>query len=226
MNAFEDTTVDDISCAIQELRNINKKASKKRVLLRTVKDRNHVPRSQSSKHDFHDFSAAASIISKARRIGDDTSVVLPKFFSEIAVEQRTSNIPISNSPYVRPNNLMGAPNFVRIYKHIAAIMSSRSILKGRRFIFIFLKILGFFLFYCSSLDAAVILNIFDEMESVVEQFPEHIAFFEAFFREIKDFDLSEFFIAEPLNAENIGIHSSNIFNFVDEMLNVPFLDKQ
>lgn len=129
--------------AINELRCINTKAMKTRYYLTPIEhfDYNlpststaidNVNNCLSKKLNFNDWSAAAVIINKSRKILDETVVLLPKVLESVKSLDCRKNVVISDSEFVRSNNLLGLPIYDKLYQHLGAIVSTRSISKMTR----------------------------------------------------------------------------------------------
>lgn len=74
-----------------------------------------------------------------------------------------------------------------------------------------------------SIDAAIVLDIFDEMERDIEKFPQLIDFFRLYFSDLKTYSANEFKIDKILNEENIAKIVANPFPFSGELLNLSSL---
>lgn len=88
----------------------------------------------NKKQNFNDWGGAAISINKARKVLDESVVLLPKVLEAIKSVDWKCNEPISDSSFVHCNNMYGSPNYNKLYQHLGAIVSSRSTTKMKRFI--------------------------------------------------------------------------------------------
>lgn len=82
---------------------------------------------------FTDWFSVATQVVKIRKIADETPAVLTKILGDVKIiNGPEGNVPISNSPYVPSNNLLGGADYEQIYQHLSALVGSRSLSRAKR----------------------------------------------------------------------------------------------
>lgn len=179
---------------------------------------------RSGPANWADWGKAASYATKTRKIADDTQKALSGVLNECSTEPRTSSeATVSTSRYSKCCDLRATPDYRKIYENLANLTSARSMqrLGGYENFFISKwKLIALFRSnVCSRLEAAILLNIFDEMEKDIdEKCGPQVEIFKRIFQNFKSFDSSEFRLHTPISQENAADVVMNLFNLPKDYL--------
>ncbi|KAL3089502.1 hypothetical protein niasHS_006886 [Heterodera schachtii] len=144
------------------------------------------PLPQESLPTFPNWSSVLAQAKKSRGIPDDSSAVVAKMLSEMSAKYNDANF--------APDS----PNYKFIYAHLASLVRGYAMRDAR------------------SIDAAVILEIFENMENVVTSMPKLLAFFNQMIRDVQHFSNDEFKLSEELTDNNSGRLLTNLFELPDD----------
>ncbi|KAI1721381.1 hypothetical protein Ddc_07833 [Ditylenchus destructor] len=208
---FQNTSVDDILDAVKQLRDVNQQATTNRFTSNAVNENGETE--QEAKNQFEDWISVVAFANKSRKIADDSSLLMPKVLREIpeTVDKETvDRKPTSNDDDIIIEEFE-KPNYKKIYQYVGDLLTSRSLHKA------------------TSLEAAMILDVFNEMEKDVEKFQEHMGFFRNMFSDIQSFDPQDFKSIGSMDKETIGKLAINLLTLPDSLLDlssfVPEPDK-
>jgi len=224
---FRNTSVDEIKECLRTFKDINDIVSKERFrldkfvvqsvinLLSSCASPSQQPNdlsvqqpdnAESSKVSAaHNSAELINYVRKSRRLADETPVVLSLIlekYCETAAREPNANkyVPISTSPCVKSDGMIGVPHYDDIYQQLSLLVCSRSLHKP------------------CSLDSAILLDIFDDLEHDIEQLPKLHDFFKQMHCDIKSFPSNEFKVDTIISEENIGEISTNVLSLPSELL--------
>jgi hypothetical protein len=222
---FENTSVNEILHSIQQIRKINKDADSERLFHQQFlsSSKRGLPRNERAevRTDRLDMTKPKNwpemlnAIRKARKIPDDTTAALSDLLTKYAAEDfEDKYFPVSDTPGHRSCDKIEAPYYDDIYSHLSLMVSARSLKNPRRYA----KFRNVCYYFPFSIDSAIMLDIFDQLEKDIEKFPDMIEFFKQYFNDLKTYNSADFKIDTPLNADNIASISVNTLSLPDDLL--------
>ncbi|KAI1729191.1 hypothetical protein DdX_01414 [Ditylenchus destructor] len=198
---FQNTSADDILDAVNQLRDVNQQATASRFTQNAVRENGETE--HETKNQFEDWISVVAFANKSRKIADDSSLLMPKVLREIPEivdKEIVDRKPTSNDDDIIEEN--ERPNYKKIYQYVGDLLTSRSLHKA------------------TSLEAAVILDVFNEMEEDVEKFQEPRDFFRNMFSDIQSFDPQDFKCIGSMDKETIGKIAINLLTLPDSVLDL------
>uniref|UniRef100_A0A914ECB0 Uncharacterized protein n=2 Tax=Acrobeloides nanus TaxID=290746 RepID=A0A914ECB0_9BILA len=142
-------------------------------------------------------------ISKDRRIPDTSQMALPRAFQNCAKHAKLEEKTICNDVFVKSNKFVADVNYKTVYEYLAMLLDSRTISRVH------------------SLEASVLLSVFDELEKTVQQqFPELREAWSEIFKNLHHMQAPDFKPSGLLTPENIGEKAVNVLGMPKELLDL------
>uniref|UniRef100_A0A914H9Z1 DNA recombination and repair protein Rad51-like C-terminal domain-containing protein n=1 Tax=Globodera rostochiensis TaxID=31243 RepID=A0A914H9Z1_GLORO len=190
VRCFRDTSVDEILDCFNLCKDMNTRVARERAQLNDFPAAPSTVSGPSVAQTHPNWSSLVAQVKRSRGIGDDSVSAIATLLAEMSSKCEDEVAAFDS------------PDYKLIYDHLGSLVRGYT-MKGVR-----------------SIDAAVMLEIFESMERVADSLPQLLSFFNQMFKDVQHFVKDEFKIGEELDEENVGKMLTNVLELPDEFFDL------